>query len=238
MLVEMLVAMAVGAFLLIALASLTSFLLRAYDRTAEAARENENTGRALAALSRDVELALPTRWAGKDAAFVFSGTSTQMLFARASPSADGLDEIQAFRFEVSRTDTSTRLVRYAGTLPPSATASDNLAWNPPVTVYVGSASVAFAYFMKLEGGGEAVLDDWPAGDEMPVAVRASFLPARPGGQVLSLRIPLLIDTELACALPDSENCGGGKSETEAGTDDKPAGPVEAGDPLGWNHYAR
>lgn len=233
MLVEMLVAMAVGAFLLVALASVTGFLMRSHDRITRGIQDAEDAGRALAALSREIRQAQPVHWAGKKAAYVFAGTPGQLLFAREAE-GDGPRRLDAVRLDVRSDAGRTAIVRSESVLPPDAVAPENLSWQPPAPLYAGSARVAFAYYMRLDGGGEALLDAWPAGDEMPVALRMSFLPSGPNARLLSLRIPLPIDGTPGCAIRD---CRANPEETEDG-DEAPASPVDADDPLGWGRYAR
>lgn len=212
MLVEMLVAMAVGAFLLVALASVTTFVLKAQDRFSARAQEAEVSGRALASLAREIGPALRLRWTGEKAGFVFSGTSGRLLFARDVPAAGGFSRTEAVLWEVRSLNGATTLLRAAGPLPPDAASPDAVAWGPPATVYAGGARIAFAYFMPLEGGGEALLDDWPAGNEMPAAVRIAL--AKPNQAPISLRVPLLIETDPRCALDDTATCGKGESGSE------------------------
>lgn len=236
MLVEMLVAMAVGAFLLVALASVTAFVLRAQDRFSASAQEAETSGRALASLAREIGPALRLRWAGKNGVFVFSGTSGRILLARdVAAAGGGPSRAEAVLWEVRSANGVTSLLRAAGPLVPDAGSPDNVAWGPPATVYSGSARIAFAYFMALEGGGEALLDEWPAGNAMPAAVRISL--ARSGQPPLSTRVPLLIETEPRCAV--AEACGKREGEPDAEDTAEPAAAAaDADSPQDGNRYAR
>lgn len=234
MLVEMLVAMAAGAFLLVALASVTTFVLRAQDRFSASAQEAETAGRALASLAREIGPALRLRWAGKNGGFVFSGTSGRILLARDVAAAGGLSRTEAVLWEVRGANGATRLLRAAGPLVPDAVSPDGVVWEPPATVYSGSARIAFAYFMPLEGGGEALLDDWPAGAEMPAAVRLSL--ARPGQAPVSLRVPLLIETDPRCAV--AEACGKREGGPDAEAVEPAAAAIAPDGAQDGNRYAR
>ena len=239
MLVEMLVAMAIGAFLLVALASLTAFVVCAHDRVMTEVQEAEDVGRALASLSRDVHAAAHARWAGRNGGLIFSGTSDGLVFARVVRAADGLDRMTAVRLQVRGAESGTRLLRVESALPPDAASTEVLAWGQPVSLYAGPSRIAFAYFMRLESGGEALLDDWPPGDAMPVAIRVAFVHPGSGKQPLSLRISLLTDAEPACALPDAPGCGKTEDDLAPGNEEAtPAAAVNADDARGWDRYAR
>lgn len=237
MLVEMLVAMAVGAFLLVALASVTSFMLRAHARTAAQAADLEDASRILAALSREIRSAAWIRWSGERPGVIFAGGPGQILFAQDAVSETGFETTDIVRFETLPSDGGTRLMRSVGPLLPSARSPEDLVWSTPQEVYRGRYRLSFAYFAVIDGG-EALVDDWTRTDGRPVAVRVSLVSATAVGEGLSLRVPLLIDAEPGCAEKKNASCGGSNDAAEPADAEADGTPVDAEDAEGWARYGR
>ncbi|OLP54956.1 hypothetical protein BJF92_14315 [Rhizobium rhizosphaerae] len=201
LLVEALTAMAIGALLLLALASLLSLVLRASDRTTAAGTAVEERARIVSALIARIEPITPQRWAGPGAGFVFEGTETMMLFARFRAGRDGILQ--------------SRLVRLASAgqvlsederpLPPDARDSTAVTGGDSPVVLQDRFVVRFAYFSRLADGTEALTDRWSATTAMPVAIRVTL--ADPDGTPRgSVRIPLRVNAEPGCAAPGPALC--------------------------------
>lgn len=234
MLVEMLVAMAIGAFLLVALASVTSFMLRAHGRTAAQATDLEDASRILAAMSRDIRSAAWIRWSGEKPAFIFAGGRDRLLFAQDTMTETGLEATQVSRFQSLPLEGGARLVRSVGSLVPNARSPDDLVWSPPSEVYRGRYRLSFAYFAAA-GAVDVLVDDWTRTNKRPAAVLVSLVPVSTAGETLSIRVPLLIDAEPACAERLSRLCNGSPGANET-LDSADAEPVDADDVEGWDRY--
>ena len=238
LLVEALTAMAIGAFLLVALGSLVSLVLRASDRTAATSQEIEEKSRIFSTLIDRIETITPQRWAGAGGGFVFEGTETTLLFARFAKSSD--------------TGTGSRLVILASDgaslqeeerlLPPDA--STIAAVTDRATDVVSARlqqgyTVRFAYFSRLPDGREALTDRWSGRRAMPVAIRVT-LNDRGGKYQGSVRVPIRVDAEPGCAAPKQRICSLVPDAASGAGNMPPAGgePIDPDESRGWERYVR
>jgi len=200
MLVEVLATMTISALLLAALFSIASLTLRTSSRIERQSEAIEGRTRILAALSRDIERAIPVRWAGKDAGFIFSGSERTMAFAVENARRDGSVDVGAVLIDSAR-----GVTRRVGMIPPAATSFDALALGQPEVITGAEYSIAYAYYARLDDGHEALLDRWLDNRQFPVAIRLTL---RSGDGVNStMRVALHANTEPGCGFPDKGQCG-------------------------------
>src|SRR5262249_37413452 len=85
MLVEVLTTMTISVLLLAALLSFASLTYRTSSRIERESDELEQRTQLIAALSREIERAIPVRWAGKNAPVIFGGSAHRIAFAAEIP---------------------------------------------------------------------------------------------------------------------------------------------------------
>lgn len=187
LLAEALVTLGLAGLVLAALASVLALVLAAGERTAARAEASEVASRLAAALQRDLGGALPVRWAGKDAPFVFDGGADRLLFAR-----DGGGTVVAVQLTVEATDAGARLLRAEAPLLPAAASPAELDLAAR-EAFAGTAPIAFRYAgPTVPGEPETLADTWPSGATMPTAVLVDV-----GGA--TERIAIAVDAEATCA---------------------------------------
>lgn len=233
LLAEALVTMAIGAFLLVALVSLVHLLTRADARTVELSRRIEAESRALDAIGRDLRPVSRTRWGGVGAPFVFAGTDRRMQFAQRDA---GIGDIRFVTLEAE----DGRVLRTDAAFPPFAVGPGDLGPGATTDLDAGASNVRFAYFQRLSGGQEALVETWTAPLDMPAAIRVALIDPETGGITKSVRIPLMVDAEPGCAAPRRGVCSYVETGVADAIDDAdlPIEAVDANDPLGWLRYAR
>ena len=202
--------MAIGAAILVALASVVGLLLRTADQVAARVDEVEQTDRAVAALTREIRFLSRATWSG-DArrSFVFAGEPHRIMFARNTPRAgNGPSEVVvAIQGVHSKGGEGGRLLYSQAPLAPGAGSVQDLRFGPVRTLHDGSSVLRFAYFGRAgEGGGEVLVDDWPSGAGLPSAVRIGIVEPMTGRLLRSVRVPVLIEAEPGCAAPDLAFC--------------------------------
>lgn len=200
LLVEVLATMTISAFLLAALFSIASFVIRASGRVENRSETIENRGRVLASLSREIEQIAPLRWAGKGSGFVFLGTRSTLAFASRKTSTDTGDIVQAVFLDAGRSGLSRRLAAVS----PVATSFRDLRIGPADTVFGRQYSVAFAYYGRAEGNREALQDAWQDPSQLPAAIRITLRGA--DGTEETMRIQIRADAETGCAQPGDATC--------------------------------
>lgn len=231
LLVEALATMAISAFLLVAMASVVSLMLRASERTQRTSQDIEETSRTLAMLMREIGQITPVRWAGPGAGFAFEGTSDRLSFARVMQMPDDYSEIRMVTLHSER----GRLTQEERALTPTAGGLADL--DPTLTqdVVQQRFSIRFAYFSRLDTGQEALTDTWGDSFLLPLAVRVSLIDR--DGSSRSVRVPILVDAEPGCAAPDKAVCSfvRGKLPNEVLEPDEET-PIDPDDKLGWLRY--
>lgn len=209
LLVEALATMAISAVILVALGSLLGLMSRQADLTARRTERMDVAGHALAAIARDLGAAARARWAGPGPrSFVFAGQPDQVLFARdGSAEAEGRSRTVAVLLQSAPDAGRGRVMRAEAPLSPGDRDAGGLDFGPARALYAGEALVRFAYVAAPAAGGpELVLDAWPAGETLPVAVRVAFTDPGSGDVLSSLRVPLRIEAEPGCAAPRKAFC--------------------------------
>lgn len=201
-LAEALAALAVSGAVLLGLFSLTDLVSRHARGVAERVEGAEATGRAVAALLREIGLAGRQRWAGPPTGgpFVFLGTADRLLFALDRPVAGPGAPTLAVQFQGASGPRGGELLRAEAALPPTGRELSDLAFAPARVLYSGRWRPRFAYVAAASATApEIAVDAWDLPDAMPVAVRLSLTDPETGVSALDLRIPLRIEAEAGCA---------------------------------------
>ncbi len=200
--------MAIGAIILVAVGSLLGLMSRQADRTAERTEGLDVASHALAALARDIGLIARARWAGPGPRnFVFAGLPDRMLFALDYTDADRTPRSFAILLQGTETKDGSAVLRAEAPLSPLDRDEAALGFAPAHTIYTGTAAVRFAYIVTPgESGLELVVDAWPAGETLPIAVRVAFTDPASGEILSSLRVPLRIEAEPGCVAPRKAFC--------------------------------
>lgn len=210
LLVEALATMAIGAAILVGLASIVGLLLRTTDQVAARVEATEQTDRTVAALMREIRSLTRATWSG-DArrTFVFAGESGRIMFARGIRRAgNGPSEIVvAIQSVDAKGSAGGRLLYAEAPLVPGVASVQDLRFGPVRSMHDGSVVIRFAYFGRTgEGGGEVLVDDWPSGAGLPSAVRIGIIDLATRRLLRSVRVPILIEAEPGCAAPDTAFC--------------------------------
>ena len=200
MLVEVLATMTISALLLAALFSITSLTMRVSGRIEKQSQRIEERTRLLSALTREIERAVPMRWAGENPSFIFIGSERNLAFAAVSPSANGGTEIRAISI-----DSEGDIARRVAVVGPDARSFADLVMGAAEVMADKRYRLAFAYFARLPDGREALVQAWPNGTQFPVAVRLTV--SSPEGGVSSIRINFAVDAEPGCGFPGGGRCG-------------------------------
>jgi hypothetical protein len=204
LLVETLATFAISASILAGLASALGLVLRTGDRAAARVEEMERSGRAVAAMARDIRHLARPRWSGAARrSFVFSGEPDRILFARWTRDADGLPAAELIVLQSVATETGG-LLKATAALPSGAMTLSALCVGPAEEVYGGPSLIRLAHFARSENGGpEVLVDAWPSATALPAAVRIGMVdPAT--GRLSSLRV--LVEAEPGCASPKTAFC--------------------------------
>jgi hypothetical protein len=199
LLVEVLATMTISALLLAALFSIASMTMRVSGRVERQSARIENGTLILAALSRDIERAVPVRWAGRNAGLVFDGTERSMAFVREINSADGSTVLNAIQIDGDR-----GFIRRTSDIPPQATSFGNLSYEPQAAISADRYKLTFAYYGRLPDGREVLTTAWENASQMPLAIRLNL--QGNDGTRSTLRVKLDVDAELGCGFPDKGNC--------------------------------
>lgn len=204
LLVEALATLAISALLLLGLASVLGLMLRATDQITARADELETTGRAIAAIRREIEAMTRARWAGEArAAFIFSGAPDKMLFTRSLPRGSGT---AAVVIQSVRTNLGGRLLRAEAPLLPGAASAQDLRFGLPRNFYEGRYLIRLAYFAGPGEGPDQALEDWPSDLALPSAVRVGIVDPGTGKLLSSLRVSLTVEADPGCAAPQAAFC--------------------------------
>jgi general secretion pathway protein J len=208
LLVETLATLAISAAVLAGLASALGLVLRTGDRAAARVEEMERSGRAVAAMARDIRHLARLRWSGAARrSFVFSGEPDRILFARWTRDADGFPAAEVVVLQSLATDAGGRLLKATAPLPTGAAILSDLRVGPAEEVYSGPSLIRLAYVARPENGGaEILVDAWPSATALPVAVRIGILDPATGRLASSVRVPVLVEAEPGCAAPKTAFC--------------------------------
>jgi len=237
-LVEALAAMAISGFLLLALASVISLMLRTSQRVDRDAQDFEATSRTVDAITRDLAWLKPIRWAGQDAGFVFYGSPTIVMFAEvknleASP--------RVVRLEDAPAKPAAALLRSSAPLLPEATGADDVSFDTPVVMYSGDYAIRFAYYDRIDTGQERLVDNWDRLDRLPVAIRVALIGQTTGRARISVRVPIMMTAEAGCAAPGRGACSfitrnenGFAVDSEGRIVDDT--PIDANEDSGWQRF--
>jgi hypothetical protein len=232
-LVEALATLALSAIVLAGAALLVSFLIRAADRTALAFEAVETTGRAVAALERDIRAAARVSLRVEEGrAMVFLGAPDQLMVVLDRTGRNGLvaPVVVRWRSEVGGAGRG-RLVRTEVPLIPGQPVPGPEAGRP-VVVDTGTEVIRFAYFGTVpRQTGEVLTDGWSQPQQLPTAIRIGR--ADPGTlQVAtSVRVPLRVGAEIACGNPAGGWCSltpGRREAAEGGESDRRDGAAPEG----------
>lgn len=210
LLVEALATMAIGAAILVGLASIVSLMLRTADGVAARAQDLEQTDRAVAALAREIQSLTRATWSGAGRrSFIFAGEPRRIMFARSARRAG--DASSALVVAIQSVDADARaggrLLYAEAPLVPGAVSPDDLRFGPVRNLHEGSIAIRFAYFGRAgEAGGEVLVDAFPSGAKLPSAVRIGIVDPATGSLLRSLRVPILIEAEPGCAAPEMAFC--------------------------------
>jgi type II secretory pathway pseudopilin PulG len=199
LLVEVLATMTISALLLAALFSITSMTLRASARIERQTQQIEMRIRLLSALAREIQRAVPARWAGRNAGFIFMGDRQRVAFATELPSPGGATETVAVFI-----DGAKAITRRVAIVDPAASSFAELAIGRPEPLSNGELRLAFAYFARLADGREALVETWPDARQYPVAVQVML--SDRAGERSTMRVRLNVDAEPGCDFPDSGRC--------------------------------
>lgn len=234
LLVEALATMAIGAVILVAVGSLLGLMSRQADRTAERTERMDVAGHGLAAIARDIGSIARARWAGPGRrSFVFAGLPDRMLFALDRIDADYLPRSFAVLLQGAETEDGSAVLRAEAPLSPLDRDEGALDFGPTRALYAGVARVRFAYIGAMGAGApEILVDAWPAGETLPIAVRVAFTDPASGEILSSLRVPLRIEAEPGCAAPRKAFCSRIDAHSVEGQDEPgaPQGGVAAAGP--------
>ena len=208
LLVEALATMAIGAIILVTVGSLMGLMSRQADRTAERTERLDVAGQGLASLARDIGSIARARWAGPGRRnFVFAGLPDRMLFALDRTDGERTPRTFAILLQGTATEAGSAVLRAEAPLSPLDRDEAALDFAPAHAVYAGLAPVRFAYVVAPSAGGpELLVDAWPAGETLPIAVRVAFVDPASGEILSSLRVPLKIEAEPGCAMPKKAFC--------------------------------
>jgi type II secretory pathway pseudopilin PulG len=199
LLVEVLATMTISALLLAALLSVASLTMRMSGRIERQSARIENGTLILAALSREIERAAPTRWAGKEPGLVFNGTERSMVFAREIKLVDGVTNLSAIQIDGDR-----GAIRRAPDIPPQTESFNDLAFEQQTAIWAKEYKLTFAYYGRLPDGREVLTAAWENASQLPVAVRLTLWGA--DGTRSMLRVKLDTDAEPGCGFPKKGNC--------------------------------
>ncbi|MDR4306878.1 hypothetical protein IHQ68_09635 [Chelatococcus sambhunathii] len=128
--------------------------------------------------------------------FVFSGAPDRVTFALTPRQDSGL---RAPVFVAYQIEASGAVLRAEAPLRLDAMGPAGVELGPVARIDPGPERLRFAYVQRDAAGNEAILDAWSDPMKMPAAVRIDRFDAATGQAVGSLRVPLLIDAEPACA---------------------------------------
>ncbi|WP_375462400.1 type II secretion system protein J [uncultured Methylobacterium sp.] len=208
LLVEALATMAISAVILVALGSLLGLMSRQADLTAQRTERMDAAGHALAAVARDLGSVARARWGGPGPrAFVFLGLPDRVLFAIDRSGEDRPVRTVAVLLQSAPAEGRSLVLRGEAALSPLDRGQDSLDFGVSRTLYAGEAEMRFAYVAApVAGGPEILLDAWPAGETLPIAVRVAFTDPASGDILSSLRVPLRIEAEPGCAAPRKAFC--------------------------------
>lgn len=202
--------MAIGAAILVGLASIVSLLLRTTDGVAAQVQDLEQTDRTVAALTREIQSLTRATWSGAARrAFIFAGEPGRIMFARSvrragDPSSAIVVAIQSVE---AGAGAGGRLLYAEAPLVPGVASLDGLRFGPVRTLHEGSIVVRFAYFGRAgDQGGEVLVDTWPSAAGLPSAVRIGIVDPVSKNLLRSLRVPILIEAEPGCAAPETAFC--------------------------------
>ena len=208
LLVEVLATMAIGAVILVAAGSLLGLMSRQADRVADGIERLDVADHASAAIARDLRSIARARWAGPGPRnFVFAGLPDRILFSLDRTDTDR--RVRSFVVLLQGTDTENggAILRAEAPLSPFDHDETALDFAPAHTFYAGRAQIRFAYIAAPAGGApELVLDAWPAGETLPIAIRVAFTDPGSAEILSTLRIPLRIEAEPGCAAPRKAFC--------------------------------
>ena len=199
MLVEVLATMTISALLLAALFSVASLTLRSSGKIERLSEEIEERTRLIAALSREIERALPVRWAGKDDAFIFNGTASNIAFAVEVPLPGGVTDMAAVFV-----DGAAGVTRRVVEVGPAMASFGDVAGGRSEVMADSRYRVKFSYFARLSDGREALLDTWPDARQLPVAIQ--LIVSGRDGTTSVARVKLGVDAEPGCGLPKAGRC--------------------------------
>lgn len=220
LLVEALATLAISGGILLGLASVLGLVLRATSQVAARAEELETTGRAVAALDRDIRAMTRARWAGTArASFIFSGAPDKIMFTRAAGQGAGARGPSAVVIQSVGTDAGGRLLRAEAPVLPGAGAIPDLQFGAVRNVYEGRNIIRLAYFARPGEGPEGPLDSWPSDVALPAAVRIGVVDTATGKLVSSVRVPVMMEAEAGCAPPGVGFCS--HADPKRGAEGKP-----------------
>lgn len=208
LLVEALATIAVSAIILSAVGSLLGLMSRQADRTAERTERLDVAGHVLAALARDIGSTARARWAGPGQRnFVFAGLPDRMLFSLDRIDADGTPRSLAILLQGTEMKVGSAVLRAEAPLSPLDRDETALDFAAAHTIYAGTGQVRFAYIVAPSAGApELVVDAWPSGETLPIAVRVAFTDPASQEILSSLRVSLRIEADSGCAAPRKAFC--------------------------------
>ena len=210
LLTETLATFTISAFVLLGLVSAASVLLRAVDRSVARVETVDDLGRAMAAITRDIEGLQRARWNGiEPQGFVFRGTRNSLFFARRVRAPDGSVSTKVVALREIVTATGPRLTRGEARLSARAASFDDLVFGPQREIWTGAARLRFAYVPQARGRDEpSPRDDWPVGREMPAAILIQAVDRDTRRALVTSRVTIAADADIGCVEPDATPGGG------------------------------
>jgi Tfp pilus assembly protein PilV len=195
---EALVAMAVAALLLLAMAGMGDLVMRNSQAAGTRAAMIERDATGMAALRRDLDRAMRiSATAVADGALLFLGRPDRLGFA--SSGANGQAELVLFA--AAWDGEAGRIMRMSAPLSPDASGFDGTTWEPAAELVRGPSRFRFLY-AGVAPEGLAWSDRWTRVERMPDAVRVEAVDG--GAAALSVTVPIRVNADPACLLPDSQ----------------------------------
>jgi prepilin-type N-terminal cleavage/methylation domain-containing protein len=221
-LIEVLVALAISAVVIVATAALIHNVALNFDRGTRSVTNADHLLLATERLALDFASARPLpQTVGKaDAQIAFSGESARVRFVAAGGVAAGPQGEEVVSLTVEQGEGVSRLVRRRAKWLGPRTQFASLALQDPVNLLEGRVDIAFAYGTIAADGKLTWSDSWNGQRQLPRLVRLTVQDHASGVELIpSPQFVLRADAPMACAQPDAKaDClTGGKPQNEPAT---------------------
>jgi prepilin-type N-terminal cleavage/methylation domain-containing protein len=222
-LIEVLVALAISAVVIVATAALIHNVALNFDRGTRSVTNADHLLLATERLAEDFASARPLpQTVGKaDAQVAFSGEPARVRFVAAGGVAAGPQGEEVVSLTVEQVEGMSRLVRRRAKWLGPRTPFASLPLQDPVNLLEGRVDIAFAYGTIAADGKLTWSDSWSGQPQLPRLVRLTVQDHASGAELIpSPQFVLRADAPMACAMPgaNADCLTGGKPQNAPAKD--------------------